>query len=572
SDGNGKDATHSFKCVNGCDGYGNAVKHSWNNGDENPVHDCLNNGIKTYTCTVDGCGTTYTENVPATGHSFGEIVAAKNATCEAAGNVAYKQCTVCEKYFAAEAATNATDGKADTTTFAIAQLDHSYTGTSKNNNDGTHSFKCVNGCNQYGDATPHNFDNAAFTCICGEKFSGIYTDSADGNIYYIENGVKVQNKGLVKVVNNGHIHYYYFGCGVHDCSEAAKGVCAGEYAAQKNNRHWAENTNGLLLKGAYNFYADGVIEHLDDTSVNGISEVGGKKYYFIDGVKVHKGLFKDGNDYYYARSNGELVVNAQYYISKVNDTGYAEGPYSFDAEGKMVMANASGIVAEDGSLYYYENGVRTYAGLIEISGTFNGVTYDKDLIYVRTSGELAVDRNYWITKTNNLRPEMSYAFDADGKMVDAKKNGIVAEDGALYYYENGVRAYRGLMRYTGTASNGVKYNNALIYVRSNGQLATGGYWTTKHNGLAKERLYQFDANGVMIDADKNGIYPEDGSLFYYENGVRTYAGLIKIEDAYYYVRTSGEVVHGKTYWITKTNGEMKEGSYTFDEDGKMVIK
>ena len=50
----------------------------------------------------------------------------------------------------------------------------------------------------------------------------------------------------------------------------------------------------------------------------------------------------------------------------------------------------------------------------------------------------------------------------------------------------------------------------------------------------------------------------------------TYAGLIETDGDYYYVRTSGEVVHGRSYWITKTNGLMPEGSYPFDEDGKML--
>ena len=36
-------------------------------------------------------------------------------------------------------------------------------------------------------------------------------------------------------------------------------------------------------------------------------------------------------------------------------------------------------------------------------------------------------------------------------------------------------------------------------------------------------------------------------------------------------KASGEVIHGKKYWISKTNGLMKEGSYTFADDGKMIL-
>ena len=91
-----------------------------------------------------------------------------------------------------------------------------------------------------------------------------------------------------------------------------------------------------------------------------------------------------------------------------------------------------------------------------------------------------------------------------------------------------------------------------------------------------EGSYTFDADGKMTnprvkDTAKNGIVEEDGSLYYYVDGLRSYAGLIKLGDDYYYVRTSGEVVHGRSYWITKTNGLLPEKSYTFADDGKMIL-
>ena len=102
------------------------------------------------------------------------------------------------------------------------------------------------------------------------------------------------------------------------------------------------------------------------------------------------------------------------------------------------------------------------------------------------------------------------------------------------------------------------------------------HWITKTNGLMSERSYTFDDNGRMTDPEiqnpaKDGIVAEDGSLYYYRDGVRYYAGLIEIDGSYYYVRTSGEVVHGRNYWITKTNGLMPEKSYTFDDNGRMTV-
>ncbi|MCD7881393.1 MAG: hypothetical protein LUG47_07000, partial [Clostridiales bacterium] len=109
------------------------------------------------------------------------------------------------------------------------------------------------------------------------------------------------------------------------------------------------------------------------------------------------------------------------------------------------------------------------------------------------------------------------------------------------------------------------------------------YWITKTNGLMAEGSYTFDEDGKMVnppttgsgDDDetevKNGIVAENGSLYYYVDGVLTYAGLIEIDGDYYYVKTTGEVINNRTYWITKTNGLMAEGSYTFDETGKIIL-
>nr|MDY5755298.1 hypothetical protein [Eubacteriales bacterium] len=96
-------------------------------------------------------------------------------------------------------------------------------------------------------------------------------------------------------------------------------------------------------------------------------------------------------------------------------------------------------------------------------------------------------------------------------------------------------------------------------------------------------MYEFDNDGKMIDPPvidpdqpepevKDGIVEEFGSLYYYVDGVLTPAGLIELDGSYYYVRTSnGEVVHGRSYWVTVTNGLLPEGMYRFADDGRMII-
>ena len=387
----------------------------------------------------------------------------------------------------------------------------------------------------------------------GDK-TGLY--DVDNDTYWINSGVVEKDKGLTQVKNeNGNNLYYYFA----EDGKAVKNVPTG------GQDFWIpkEKTNELLPEWGYYFDEKGIIPH-DEQFQNGIYEDGGVKYYYIDGIKVHMGMFKIDEDYYYAKSNGQLIVNGSYYCSRMNDL-LPEGTYTFDAEGKAILPDTSknGIIAEDGSLYYYVNGERNYAGLIEIDG---------DYYYVKTSGEVVHGCRYWITKTNGLMAEHSYEFAEDGKMLnpeikDTSKNGIVAENDSLYYYEDGIRTYAGLIEIEGS----------YYYVKTNGEVVHGrSYWITKTNGLMGERSYTFADDGKMLDPQikdttKDGIVAEDGTLYYYKNGVRTYAGLIEIDGSYYYVKTSGEVIHGKKYWISKTNGLMKEGSYTFADDGKMIL-
>ena len=376
--------------------------------------------------------------------------------------------------------------------------------------------------------------------------NGLEYDGDD--IYYVKDGERVLDAGLVKIKDAaGNNLYYYFG----KDGKAVKNVPVG------GQDYWISKTNDLLPEWGYYFNADGTIVH-DSNFQNGIQKDSDNKLcYYVDGIKVHKGMFEENGNIYYAKSNGSLVVNGSYYCTRNNGLK-ADGTYTFDENGKMVLPdeNKNGIVSEDGSMYYYKSGERYYAGLIEIDGAY---------YYVKTSGEVVHGKVYWISKTNGLLPEQSYTFADDGKLVqaDKNKNGIVSEDGTMYYYQNGIKTYAGL----------IEIDGAYYYVKTSGEVVHGkNYWITKTNGLLPEQSYTFADDGKLVQADKtkNGIVSEDGTMYYYQNGIKTYAGLIKIDGAYYYVKSSGEVVHGRKYWITKTNGLMPEKSYTFADDGKLV--
>lgn len=73
-----------------------------------------------------------------------------------------------------------------------------------------------------------------------------------------------------------------------------------------------------------------------------------------------------------------------------------------------------------------------------------------------------------------------------------------------------------------------------------------------------------------IDTQNHGIFTEDGVMYYYEGGRKKAAGLVKIDNIYYYVDSSCKVVTG-TYNVEKTNDMLPAGTYEFGDDGKMLI-
>ncbi len=459
------------------------------------------------------------------------------------------------------------------------------------------------------------------------KVSGLL--ELDGKLFLLANGVKKAGWQSVKD-DDGTAYYYYFTPGTAEAVDGeqtiggytytfenyrlVKGqiVRNGEYLQYRWAGQWYANgwfiyegkkycagaseklKTGIVAVDGYN--QDGVIRMhwFDDDGVwheeyNGIYDKDGKSYYVTDGiVNPYPGVVLVDGNYYYISSNDILIKDRSYWVSKTNDL-VKEKSYVFDENGVMQVSEEdiiggseepdpqtevkNGIVAENDSLWYYVNDVLTYAGVIIIDGNY---------YYVKTSGEVVHGRNYWVTKTNDLVKEKSYVFDENGVMTvtDADKigsstevkNGIVAENDSLWYYVDGKLSYAGVIIIDGN----------YYYVKTSGEVVHGrSYWVTKTNNLVKEKSYVFDENGVMTvtEADKigsstevkNGIVAENDSLWYYVDGVITYAGVIIIDGNYYYVKTSGEVVHGKSYWITKTNGLVKEKSYVFDENGVMTV-
>ena len=356
---------------------------------------------------------------------------------------------------------------------------------------------------------------------------GVYDDN--GVTRWINNGMLVWHAGLVQ---DGDDYRYFKRNGMVTSVET--------YVAK---------TNGLLKAAKYTFDAEGRLMKLEGLH----EDLNGNLCYYVDYVKNYAGLVEVDGSYYYIASDLKAVKNCTYYVTKTNDLKPA-GYYTFDADGKMVIK--SGLVEENGDLYYYVDGAKTAAGLIEWEGNY---------YYIASNLKAVKGAKHYIfaDKANGLKAAGWYWFNADGTMF---LEGIREENGTKYYYKDGVKNYAGLIEISGEYYY-VKSDCSVVCDRS--------YYVTKSNGLMPSATYTFDADGKMVI--KNGIYREklgDGNeyLFYYVNNVRQVnTGLVQLDDgSYIYVRSGANLAVG-SYYVSKTNGLLPKGTYTFGEDGKMVV-
>ena len=157
------------------------------------------------------------------------------------------------------------------------------------------------------------------------------------------------------------------------------------------------------------------------------------------------------------------------------------------------------------------------------------------------------------------------------------KNGLSVEDDGTYWLEDGEPVLnKGLVRINISMDDGIHYH--YYYFGEDGKaVKDGDYKVYKNNGLPLPCYqYRFDEDGIIVhdyDTTKNGIREGDNSIFYYIDGVKVGEGLLLIDGYYYYAKTSsGEIVRGRSYWVTKTNGLIdNEGEYEFDADGRMIL-
>ena len=386
--------------------------------------------------------------------------------------------------------------------------------------------------------------NVTYTAVFDENGkNGLCVDGSD--TYWIMNGQNVDFPGLIRI-NVGtddkpHYHYYYF-------AEDGKAVKDGTYKVNKNN--------GLPLpEFNYDFDAEGVIVHDDDTSKNGICDGDGSKFYYVDGIKSGVGLIKVGDSYYYARtSTAEIVRNRTYWISNTNDLSIEPGMYHFDDDGRMIL---NGFISDNAGTYYFVNGT-TLKGFAKIG--------DDYYIFNSYSGKMYKDATMWVGSNDYGFASSLYYFGADGKMtvpdIEKGKKSIVEKDGKLYFTIDGAYMTSGLYELDGE----------YYYVQNNGELAANKtVWVDKKNALIPEKgnWYAFDESGKLI---KTGfVNGSDGYTYYYSDTVLA-LGFTKIGNDYYIFNSySGKMYKDATMWVGSNDYGFASSLYYFCADGKMSV-
>lgn len=233
---------------------------------------------------------------------------------------------------------------------------------------------------------------------------------------------------------------------------------------------------------------------------------------------------------------------------------------------------------ENGSTYYYENGVKVTGMLKEISDE-DGNTYG---YYFDWNGRLQKNcRNY----VNHIFENLTYIQG----WVRSDENGHLYQDS--WYNDGGRKEYYG-HDYLCPRGKTVTIDENLYYFDEN------GYLVTDNQVMIGNQLYKADENGVLslIDTGKDTRWVlGNGNWYYLEDGVPVKNSFREINGSKYYFDGTGKMQTGlfslwgdadgsmvQKYYLAESSGEIIEKSnswyysndnqkwYYFDQDGNPV--
>ena len=324
------------------------------------------------------------------------------------------------------------------------------------------------------------FSVANYTFDDNGRVHGVWVPLENGTRYYYGPGYyRADGKAgtTLKLVEIDGRTY-----GLDNSGYRYEGICAGRMS------------NGPIT--LYDFSEDGVLNGVvQETGL--VLAADGKLYYVVgDGVCEHAGLIEIDGDYYYIDKTCTAVTGTKEIKANWTNGLKPAGTYEFGPDGKMIIKN--GLVQEDDGLYWYVDGAKAHAGLIEIDGDY----YYIDKTGKAVTGTKTIKADW----TNGLKPAGTYEFGPDGKMII--KNGLVQEEDGLYWYVDGQKTHAGLILVDGY----------YYYIDKTCKAVTGtkrilADWT---NGLLPAGTYVFGEDGKMeIAMQKLDLV--DSSVAFMEN-------------------------------------------------------
>ena len=431
---------------------------------------CTEAGVLTYTCTST-TGTcdkkTYTETIPAKGHSFStEWTVDVEATETTPGSKSH-HCTVC-------------DAKTDVTEIPATGVVEKKNGLSKAE-DGNYyyyaddvvdtSFTGFADCDNERMYVKNGKVDTTYTSVEQDGADWVYVEN--GKIRYDYTGIRQNSNGWWRIedgkvnfnftgladnengrfyIQNGKVNFEY----TNLIQDGADWVYVKNGHVKNDYTGFAENENGrfYLENGKVNFEYTNVIQDGADwvyvekghvnTNYTGIRQNANGWWRIKDG-KVdfsYTGLADNENGRFYIE-NGKVNFKYTNVIQDGADWVYVKNGH--------VQSNYTGFATNENGRFYLENGKVNF-------GYTNVIQDGSDWVYVK-GGYIRYDYT-------GIRQNANGWWRIENGKVNFKYNGVASNENGMFYLENGLVKFN----YTGTyIQDGIKYNivNGVVKGKEN---------------------------------------------------------------------------------------------------------
>ena len=565
-------------------------------------NDCDKATEEDVTCTVDESQTTYGEGRPANcceaglqykytycacGYEFGSAditipatgdhtlvkYEKEAATCTTSGHEAYWMCDKLGFSFTDADGKNKIEdihawlSEGGDGYLPVDPTNHAGTEVTYTNNGDTHSatYDCCGA--PFVTNEPHDYTTSpdANTCICGAEKAPDHNCVHDH--YEITETTHQSICSCGKAIGDAEPHNYKTGTTEHIC------ICGAveTFTLTVMDMPAAYSGTGAPEKTFTVPYGTNILDYINkqidlgnvdmsNQTVNDTIQIG---VFAFDGtwtnISAGWSVVKEDS---IVSGDTKIVVSVEY-------TGWRraseDSTWGYENRGHKVV----GWYEIDGNWYYFfKTEESSYSFRAE---GFSRVPYNTALDHAPNADDLAYYNANKDTSKYSDAESAVYYFGRDGKLQ--RVTDIVTDGEITRYAVDGVVAWHvGLVE-----ADGEYYYFAGDVNGGGNVIATGKIYVSRNTtdlDVVIGGIYFFDENGKMILND--GLVDIEGTLYYYEDGrLAIDAGLVKVGDAYYYVRSGGEkagqVVVGRKYWVSDTNGYFAAGMYTFDKDGKMII-